>query len=147
VRFAPATFGVPDLRCADGARTMVYHPGSQASVGVAEPESPAGIRGAQLVVAPNPLRSAAEFRLLGPPLPSYGAPSREPVEFTVLDLQGRLVRRLRAETVAGDASGSFARVTFDGRDGSGRPLGPGRYWVWASQRGGWTGHAGFLILR
>jgi hypothetical protein len=67
--------------------------------------------------APNP--GAAPFRL------AYNVPADRPVRLDVLDLRGRLVRRLVDGTVA---PGPHAEV-WDGRDRAGRRAAPGLYFV------------------
>jgi hypothetical protein len=137
----------PDLLCADGPRTLLVRSGTAGVLGVGDPRPPAWTPGLELRVAPNPMRDRAEFRVLGGwPMASAIAPG-QPVDFSIVDLQGRLVRRLSASSLASASQGVLASVRWDGLDQGGRPAAPGRYWVRAAQRGGWTTRAGFLRLR
>ncbi len=146
LRFAPATSGIPDVLCADGTRTLALRPGYLAVVGVPASGQFAGTPGVRLLVTPNPVRAGAELRLMGPGSLGFAAASREPVTFEIVDLQGRVVRRLPADP-SGGAVGLLARADFDGRDQGGHPLGSGRYWARARQRGGGSARAAFLVLR
>jgi hypothetical protein len=100
-----------------GAAYLCKIDGVSASVGVGDRfvgKGPIGI--AQL--RPNPFRESGTtvaFRL--------SAASR--VQIDVLDLGGRMVRRLVDRS---DAAGEY-RVTWDGRDDAGRPLATGAYLV------------------
>jgi len=146
LRFAPVGVGIPDLLCADGARTLILKPGYQGVVGVPEADAAGWTPGLSLRIAPNPTRGDAEFRVLLDRALGFATPTRDPVWFEVIDLQGRVVRRLGAEKPTGATSGLLARARFDGRDGAGHALGSGRYWVRASQRSGWSARAGFVLL-
>jgi len=64
----------------------------------------------------------------------------------VVDLQGRVLRRLTSPAL-GSSSTLLAKVGWDGRDEDGRQLMPGRYWVRAAQRGGFSARGGFILLR
>jgi len=65
----------------------------------------------------------------------------------VVDLQGRVVRRLPPAIPNGAPAGQLAQVRFDARDQQGGRLGSGRYWVRASQPGGWAVRGGFVLIR
>ena len=80
---------------------------------VATPVRPGRLR----PVVPNPFNPRARIRF---ELASAGR-----VHLLVLDVRGRLVRRLLDATLG---SGSYEKV-WDGRDGAGRALPSGRYWV------------------
>jgi len=67
---------------------------------------------------PNPSTGGAEIRL-------RLEEGRKNGVFTVVDLQGRELRRIeQPEMAAGETT-----IAFDGRDSSGQPLPPGVYWV------------------
>jgi len=66
---------------------------------------------------PNPMRSATHLAFQLP------RPSRVALE--VFDVTGRQVRSL----LAGDLPAGFHRLVWDGRDGEGRPVSSGRYFV------------------
>ena len=110
--------------------TVERHPGSyefvsgfwsgpfgSAFVGVV-PEPPVAGAGFRIFGAvPNPTRDGATI--------AYDLPSQREVSVRVLDLQGRIVRTLaRAVVPAGRQ-----RVTWDGREDSGRPAPRGLYFV------------------
>jgi Concanavalin A-like lectin/glucanases superfamily/FlgD Ig-like domain len=75
------------------------------------------------LASPNPFRNSTTIRLAG-------SANGGSVRVRVLDVQGRLVRTLRA---AGPSS--TAAVTWDGRDGNGTPLPAGVYFWMAEDRG------------
>jgi hypothetical protein len=68
-------------------------------------------------IVPNPARDAAQMRFAVP------APVR--VQLEIFDVSGRLVRTLLREPVA---AGEHT-ITWDGRNGTGRPAGSGVYFV------------------
>lgn len=72
---------------------------------------------AQLEIAPNPSRGAASLR--------FRMPAAAAGEVAIYDLAGRRVRVLaRGDFAAGDR-----RMSWDGRDASGRPVAPGLYFA------------------
>ncbi len=137
----------PDLFCADANRTLVLRTGSSGVTGVGDHGSSSWTRGLRLTVAPNPARGQAELRVLGDWTLAGAIAPHAAVEFAIVDLQGRVVRRLSAAPVSSGASALLARVTWDGRDQQGQAAAPGRYWVRATQRGGWSARGGFILLR
>jgi hypothetical protein len=137
----------PDLLAADGVRTLVLHTGPAGVTGVGPPTAPDRTEGIHLRVAPNPARGAVEFRVVGDWALAGAIAPGQPVEFSVVDLQGRVVRRLSSRALGSGASSLLARIAWDGRDQEGRPATPGRYWVRAAQRGGWSARGGFILLR
>ena len=70
---------------------------------------------------PNPSRGTATVEILG---------ARSPVELTIFDVRGRLIRsgRLHGQTEP-------ARFYWDGTDLTGRPVAPGAYWLRARAEG------------
>jgi hypothetical protein len=143
MRFKPATPGpIPDLLCADGVRTLVIRPGASAVVGVGDP-TPRPTSGVRLLVSPNPAHDRAELRVYGS---GTAGTEAAPTEFVILDLQGRLVRKLEAPPAAG-AAPLLARAFWDGRDHSGIMASPGRYWVVASRRGAWLARSALVLVR
>ena len=149
MRFRDFTGGAtaPDLLCADGLRTLLLQSGGAGVLGVGDPRPAAWTPGLKLVVSPNPMRERAELRVVGDWALAGAMAPGEPADFAIVDLQGRLVRRLPVASIRASTPGLLARVIWDGRDQGGRPAAPGRYWVRAAQRGGWAARAGFLLLR
>jgi hypothetical protein len=81
------------------------------------PWAPPAARGLELSAAPNPLRSgAARVRL--------AAPSGARVTLDLLDLSGRRLARLFEGALAAPRE-----MVWDGRDGRGRRLPAGVYWL------------------
>ena len=136
----------PDLLCSDANRVLVLRSGASGVTGVGDLVSPSHGPGLRLLIAPNPARGAAEFRLLGEWNLAGALAPGQPVEFAVVDLQGRVMRRLTSPPI-GTGTSLLARVSWDGRDQDGRPATPGRYWVRAAQRGGFSARGGFILLR
>ena len=149
LRFAPALDPsiIPDLVCGDGSRTLLVRPGSPTTLLGVEGPSLALTPGIRLRVAPNPVRDGADFQVLADHAFAFAPDARVPVNFEVIDIQGRVVRRLPPAPAGGAPSGFLVRARFDGRAQDGSPLGSGRYWVRASQRGGWSARAGFVLVR
>jgi hypothetical protein len=137
----------PDLVCADANRTLLLRTGQSGVTAVGDLGRQVRTPGVELWVAPNPARGAAEFRVLGDWTLAGAIAPGQAVEFSVVDLQGRVVRRLASAPIGSGATALLARVAWDGRDQQGRSALPGRYWVRAAQRGGWTARAGFILLR
>jgi hypothetical protein len=81
--------------------------------------APTGVPGASpaIRIRPNPCLGSAVFSL-------QGSDARD-VHFDVFDVRGRLVRSLAADRTSG-------AVRWDGRDGSGRVVSAGLYWVRAN---------------
>ena len=136
----------PSLLASDANRTLVLRTGNSGVLAVGDFAAPHRGTSLRLLIAPNPARGAAEFRLLGDWTMSGAMSAREPVEFAVVDLQGRVLRRLTSPAL-GSSSTLLAKVGWDGRDEDGRQLMPGRYWVRAAQRGGFSARGGFILLR
>ena len=136
-----------DLLCADGNRTLILQTGLAGVTGVGDPPRSRWTSGVHVVVAPNPVRGRAEFRVVGEVTLAGTMAPGELAQFSVLDLQGRVVRRLGAAPFGTGTSALLARAGWDGRDQDGRPASPGRYWVRAAQRGGWAARASFILLR
>jgi len=96
-----------------------------------------------IAVHPNPAldgRTVIRFRV--PFDPRVGA-STMPVQVTVYDASGRLVKRL--------ASSAFAtgvqRVAWDGVDGQGRPVPPGTYFAQMTTGSGFTASERIVVVR
>lgn len=70
-----------------------------------------------LHASPNPFARSAGATL------AFDLPNAAPVRLDMLDVTGRLVRTL----FAGDLAAGRHRITWDGRDGSGRPMASGVY--------------------
>jgi hypothetical protein len=85
-------------------------------------EAPAAGREFALEIAPVPFRDQAILTLR--------LTRQEPVRVAVIDPQGRCVRRWDLPFATGEM-----RVTWDGRDNAGRPVGSGVYWILAAQGG------------
>jgi len=83
-----------------------------------EPEAPARL--ALWPVRPNPLRSGGDAAILRVDLPRGS-----PVRLDVFDAAGRHVRSL----VDGTLPAGAHRIRWDGRDGGGRSLPSGSYWL------------------
>jgi hypothetical protein len=115
-----ATIGpLPDLLVSDGERVLVLRPGTASVTAVEVAESPLPSRTGRLRAAPNPSRGMV---VLEARLTSAAGPSS--VEIGIYDVQGRLVRMLRAPVRDG-----VAPAVWDGRDASGAPVASGRYWA------------------
>jgi hypothetical protein len=100
--------------------------------GGVEPEGPPGSPGvpppgiaASLQAAPNPARTEVALWL--------DPPGNGPWELRVVDPQGRLVLEGRTDDLSGPAlrSGGAGRLFWNGRDGDGRLLKSGIYWLQA----------------
>jgi len=137
----------PDLLCADANRTLTLGTGISGVTAVGDPGRPRPTAGVELRISPNPARGATEFRVVGDWTLAGAMAPGQAVEFSVVDLQGRVVRRLASAPAGSGATSLLARVAWDGRDQQGRPAVPGRYWVRAAQRGGWTARGAFVLLR
>src|SRR5262249_10812741 len=137
----------PDLLCADGARTLMIRSAQAGVLDVPLPSRHDADSGIRLTVAPNPAHGRVESRVLADWALAGQLAPHQPVEFSILDVQGRVTRHWSAGEPGAGVSGVLARGAWDGRDQSGQRAAAGRYWVRASQRGGWTARAGFLLLR
>ncbi|TMQ70324.1 MAG: hypothetical protein E6K80_08875 [Candidatus Eisenbacteria bacterium] len=137
----------PDLLCADGARTVLLRTGTSGVTGIGSRPRENVTPGLHVVISPNPARGMAEFRVMGDWALAGAMAASQPIEFSVIDLQGRLVRRMSSPPSGGGASTLLARIAWDGLDQQGSPAAPGRYWVRAAQRGGFAARGGFLLLR
>ena len=140
MQFLSTTGPIPDLLVSDGPRALLLRPGSATIVGVRETESPPRAVPLVVSVAPNPAGDHAAISI-------FDASARTglgAVEVEIFDVQGRLVRRIRSNATASEAS--FARINWDGRDDRGRRLGSGRYWLRA-RAGAHEGTKAMLILR
>jgi hypothetical protein len=143
LRFKPPADGtIPDLLCADGSRTLVLRPGAAALVGVAETGTSGPKPLVQLSVTPNPFRDRVLLQVQGDPIP---VGDMKAAEFAILDLQGRLVRRLPATPRPGQV-GVHAAAFWDGRDLAGVRATPGRFWVVASLDGVRFARSSFVLL-
>jgi hypothetical protein len=114
---------------------------------VRDPSRRIATSGVRVTVAPNPAHGQVEFRVLADWALAGELAPHQPVEFSILDVQGRVTRRWLAGVPGSALSGLLVRSSWDGLDQSGQPAAAGRYWVRASQRGGWSARAGFLLLR
>jgi hypothetical protein len=137
----------PDLICADGTRTVMIRSAQAGVLDVRDPARRIATPGVRVTVAPNPAHGQVEFRVLADWALAGELAPHQPIEFSILDVQGRVTRRWSAEVPGSGVSGLLARSSWDGHDQSGQPAAAGRYWVRASQRGGWSARAGFLLLR
>lgn len=108
----------PDFLVSDGERMLVLRPGTATVTAVELAESPL-LRTIRLRAVPNPSSGivAIEARV------SRTATSPA-LEIGIYDVQGRLVRTLRAVVRYG-----IAPAVWDGRDASGVPVASGRYWA------------------
>ena len=137
----------PDLLCVDGTRTLMIRSALAGVLDVPITGHRSETPGVRVTVAPNPARGHVEFRVLADWALAGELAPHQPVEFSILDVQGRVTRRWSVGEPGAGVNGLLARGAWDGRDPSGRPAAAGRYWVRASQRGGWSARAGFLLLR
>ena len=147
-RFESTSGPNPDLLVSDGTRLLVLRPGNAAvtAVETGPSSTPPASLAFQLRVKPNPASSGpisfevTAQRLLGEEF----TPNLRPMRLQIFDLHGRLVRQLVAE-----GGGTQLRAIWDGRDGEGRRVASGRYWVRAPfpahQMGDDT--QSFLLLR
>jgi hypothetical protein len=87
------------------------------STGAALPTAPAGSPVAEVLAAPNPFRSGTSFRVRGAP------PGR--LEWEVIDVGGRRVR----SAADGSLEAAVETIRWDGRDGGGRPVPAGVYFI------------------
>jgi plastocyanin len=100
--------------------------------GIGASESPNGTTfGLKLAAFPSPFRSRTTI--------SYLLPKPGPAAISVVDAAGRIVRTLNSPRGA-------SSMTWDGRDGSGRTLNPGVYFVRLSTASG-TMNAKVLLQR
>ena len=81
---------------------------------------------ASAVAFPNPFSRSRQAITLG-----FRLPARGPVTVSVVDLEGRIVRRL----LAGEAGPGYTALQWDGRDDAGRTLPPGVYFCAIEGRG------------
>ncbi len=124
MRFQATAGPIPDLLVSDGPRALLLRPGQATIVAVGEDRTPPRARPLVVSVAPNPLGEKAAIEV-------FDASARQGlglVEVDIFDVQGRVVRRIRAGLAAG-APSNLARLNWDGRDDRGRRLGSGRYWL------------------
>lgn len=155
--FEPTTGPLPDLFVSDSSRLTVLRPGALIVTAVGEDprEAPGVKRSVRLDVLPNPVSGGAIVRARAG---SGGAGSagrggaasgalRATDRIDILDVQGRVVRTLRAPAVGG--AGDFEyRLTWDGRDRAGRRVPSGRYWARLRTDGRTAGGAtSFLVLQ
>ena len=128
-----------DLFVSDGERMLVLRPGTASVTAVEVTEAPLPRGVGRLRAAPNPTSGVVTIEARVP-----GAASRGALEIGIYDVQGRLVRTLRAPVRDG-----IAPAVWDGRDGSGTPVASGRYWARLRRVGGVgvVGAAPIVILR
>lgn len=112
---------IPDLLVSDGGRVLVLRPGTASVTAVDVAESPLPQGAGRLRAAPNPSRGAVTIELR-----SASAFGKGNLEIGIYDVQGRLVRTLRAPA---RKDGIAPTVVWDGRDGAGRLVASGRYWA------------------
>ena len=149
--FEPTAGPLPDLFVSDDNRVLVLRPGNATITSVAwEENAPPARHMLRLSAAPNPTSGPTQLRLLwlgassNDAGPLFASP-REGDRIDVLDVQGRVVRTIRAAPVP---AGTEWRAAWDGRDRAGRPLASGRYWVRLRDRQGRASKATpVLILR
>jgi len=124
-RFKATTGPLPDLMVSDGERVLVLRPGTATVTSVESAESPLPQGAARLRAAPNPSSGVVvlEARLTSA-AGAAGAAGQLAIEIGIYDVQGRLVRTLRAPIRDG-----IAPAVWDGRDASGTPVASGRYWA------------------
>ncbi len=123
MRFVGTTGAIPDLLVSDGPRALLLRPGQATIVAVGEDPTPPRALPLAVSVAPNPLWERAEIRVFD----ASTQAGLSAVEVEIFDVQGRVVRRIRAGAAA--VPSNLARLTWDGRDDRGRRLGSGRYWL------------------
>src|SRR6267154_3597576 len=135
---------VPDLMVSDGSRALLLRPGQATIVAVAGERSPPRVLPLVVSVAPNPISERTDVSVFDASAGLH--PGR--IEIGIFDVQGRLVRRLRAGSggASAGATASLLRLTWDGREDRGRRLGSGRYWLRARAGARETTRA-VLILR
>jgi hypothetical protein len=107
------TCAVHAFACMDSVIEVGARP---ATVGV--PPAPRATVATITAVRPNPFRTGAAI--------SWTLPRGGAIDLTIVDLEGRLVRRLVHESAAGAGAAS---VTWDGRHDDGRAAAAGVYWV------------------
>lgn len=101
-----------------------------------QPHAPVAARTTRSV--PNPFRSEATLEY---ELPEAGGP----VEITIYNVAGRLIRRLDAASREAAGGSASHRVVWDGRDADGRRSAPGTYYYRiASSAGALTGQVTLL---
>ena len=103
-------------------------PSNEVGIRIYDPASVAEslpARGMMLVVSPNPFGSAATVR--------YRSAKSGPLSVTVYDPAGARVRTLLDG--GSDVAGGEGSVVWDGRDGSGRPVASGSYFIRIEQAG------------
>ena len=145
MQFAGTAGPIPDLLVSDGSRTLLLRPGQATIVAVGEDRSPPRAVPLVVSVAPNPLSERTDVSVFD----ASAGPQPGRFEIGIFDVQGRLVRTLRAPSGGGASAGGSAnllRLTWDGRDDRGRRLGSGRYWLRARAGARETTRA-VLILR
>ena len=140
LKFLATAGPIPDLLVSDGPRALLLHPGQATIVAVETLPSPPRAPTMRVVVVPNPVGEVAEIRVFDPS-PRGDAQAGS---VRIFDLHGRLVRRFDVPGPA--AAAGPLKFTWDGRDGRGRRVGSGRYWV-RFDRGSLTGSGAFLLLR
>ena len=104
------------------------------SLSTSAPEGGAPAAATRLALYPNPFTDQVEVLLPG----RAKARADEPLRLEVYDIRGRLIRRMEGAASAG--------LSWDGRDGSGRPMPAGIYLLRAeSSNAAWTGRG--VLLR
>jgi hypothetical protein len=104
----------------------------------AEQEGGAGARG--LRITPNPARGVVEIRIERDE--TGGSDGSAAAQVRIFDAAGRLVREFDASGSGGGAT----LITWDGRDGEGRPVPPGLYYVRSGRTSGRAG-TGVVVVR
>jgi hypothetical protein len=118
-----ATYGLfaGDSEIASDHLPIVFDLYDGSTVSVAAPGSPVGMR-PRLALSPNPVASGGVVTV------SLDTPLAGDVAVDVFDVGGRRVRALESGEARGDLV-STLRLEWDGRDGSGRPVATGVYYI------------------
>lgn len=158
--FEPTAGPLPDLFVSDSSRILVLRPGAMTVTAIGrEPRiAPPAVGRVRLDVFPNPVSGEAVVRARASASRggALGAVKllRAHDRIDILDVQGRIVRTLRAPGAGGATSGATEsgvaelRLNWDGRDRAGRRVPSGRYWARLRSDGNYVGGTTpFLVLK
>ena len=139
MKFLGTAGPIPDLLVSDGPRALLLRPGSAPITAVLDAPSPPHAMPLVVSVAPNPSSDRTEITVFDSPAQ---ATALRVLEIEIYDVQGRCVRQIRRP----GTGASLTHFTWDGRDGAGRRLGSGRYWLQVRDGSRSVSH-GVLLLR